>query len=327
MRASYKLAPTNYIHFDSPVVTDAVNKNGEYKADKVTVKRWGEETVGNKKMYLLQAEEKPNKFTGIINLFFEREGYGINEHENGDKYFGYYKNDARNGHGLYSFLPQKKDNELLSEFYYGFWKTDFKNGNGIYLWLKEDASKKPFSDFENANFQAFVGEVERDFFKKGTLLSKDGENYFVFHGTFDIDGNREGQNCFFYSASLEQLCFGEYLDDQFIKGYVAHFDEEGNVKDFLKYSDGQITAKEKLSEEEVKKNSDIMFAFRNTIMGKDYFGDVYNEFGKVKNFEETKMNSIDIFNSDQYLSIMSVATGYNKVTIYKDIEKNVEYSK
>ena len=39
------------------------------------------------------------------------------------------------------------------------------------------------------------------------------------------------------------------------------------------------------------------------------------------------MNSIDIFNSDQYLSVMSVATGYNKVTIYKDIEKNVEYSK
>ena len=30
MKASYKLAPTNYIHFDSPVVTDAVNKNGEY---------------------------------------------------------------------------------------------------------------------------------------------------------------------------------------------------------------------------------------------------------------------------------------------------------
>ena len=123
------------------------------------------------------------------------------------------------------------------------------------------------------------------------------------------------------------MCFGEYSANQFVKGYVAHFDEEGHVKDFLKYSDGQITAKEKLSEEEVKKNSDIMFTFRNIIMGKDYFGDVYNEFGKVKNFEETKMNSVDIYNSDQYLSIMSVATGYNKVTIYNDIEKNVEYSK
>ena len=57
------------------------------------------------------------------------------------------------------------------------------------------------------------------------------------------------------------------------------------------------------------------------------FGDVYTEFGKVKNFEKTKMNSVDVFNSDQYLNLMSVATGYNKVTIYKDIETNVEYNK
>lgn len=71
MRASYKLAPTNYIHFDSPVVTDAINKNGEFKTDKVTVKRWGEETVGSKRMYLLKAEEKPNKYAGIINLFLK----------------------------------------------------------------------------------------------------------------------------------------------------------------------------------------------------------------------------------------------------------------
>ena len=126
---------------------------------------------------------------------------------------------------------------------------------------------------------------------------------------------------------MEELCFGEYLDDHFIKGYVAHFDEDGNVNDFLKYADGQITSKEKLNEEEFTKNSKIMFDFRNVIMGKDYFGDVYNEFNNVKTFEETKMNSIDVFNSDRYLSLMSAATGYNKVTIYKDIEKNVEYAK
>ena len=54
---------------------------------------------------------------------------------------------------------------------------------------------------------------------------------------------------------------------------------------------------------------------------------LYNEFKKVKEFEKTKMTSLDIFNSDQYLSLMSVATGYNKVTIFTDIEKNVEYDK
>ena len=320
MRASVRLAPTNYIHFDSPVVSESITKNGEYKQDNIKVKKWGDE-VGDKRMYLLDAEEKTLKFRGIVNLFFEREGYGINEHENGDKYFGYYKNDARNGHGIYSFVPKKKGEDILSEFYYGFWKSDLKDGQGIYLWLRENANKKPFSDFENANFQAFVGEIERDIFKKGTLLSKEGEDYLVYHGNFDIDGNREGKNCFFFSAALEELCFGEFLDDHFIKGYVAHFDEEGNVEDFLKYSDGQIISKEKLNEEEFKKNSEIMFDFRNVIMDKDYFGDVYKEF------EKNKMNTLDVFNSDNYLSLMSVATGYNKVTIYKDIEKNVEYAK
>ena len=327
MRASVLLAPTNYIRFDTPVVSEAIAKDGFYKTDKITVKRWGEETQGDKRMFLVNAEEKSLKFRGIVNCFFQREGYGINEHDNGDKYFGYYKNDVRNGHGIYSFAPTKKGDDLLSEFYYGFWKTDLKCGQGIYLWLRENASKKPFSDFEGANFQAFVGEVERDIFKKGTLLSKEGEDYLVYHGTFDIDGNREGHNCFFYSATLEELCFGEYLDDHFIKGYVAHFDDEGNVKDFLKYEEGKIISKEKLPEEEFNKNSKIMFDFRNVIMDKDYFGDVYKEFSKVKSFEEENMKTVDIFNSDKYLNLMSVATGYNKVTIYKDIEKNVEYGK
>ena len=327
MRASVLLAPTNYIRFDTPVVSEAIAKDGFYKTDKITVKRWGEETQGDKRMFLVNAEEKSLKFRGIVNCFFQREGYGINEHDNGDKYFGYYKNDVRNGHGIYSFVPTKKGDDLLSEFYYGFWKTDLKCGQGIYLWLRENTSKKPFSDFENANFQAFIGEVERDIFKKGTLLSKEGEDYLVYHGTFDIDGNREGHNCFFYSATLEELCFGEYLDDHFIKGYVAHFDDEGNVKDFLKYEEGKIISKEKLPEEEFNKNSKIMFDFRNVIMGKDYFGEVYNEFSKVKSFEEENMKTVDIFNSDKYLNLMSVATGYNKVTIYKDIEKNVEYAK
>ena len=40
---------------------NAINKDGEYKTDKVIVKRWGEETVGSKRMYLLKAEEKPER--------------------------------------------------------------------------------------------------------------------------------------------------------------------------------------------------------------------------------------------------------------------------
>ena len=34
MRASIQLNPTNYIHFDTLIVEDTINKTGEYKTDK-----------------------------------------------------------------------------------------------------------------------------------------------------------------------------------------------------------------------------------------------------------------------------------------------------
>ena len=46
------------------------------------------------------------------------------------------------------------------------------------------------SALSNAPGSAFAGEVERDIFKKGTVLCKEGEDYMVFHGTFDLDGKR-----------------------------------------------------------------------------------------------------------------------------------------
>jgi hypothetical protein len=326
MKSSGHSAPTDSIHFDKIVVSESVENKGEYKTDFVTVKRWGD-AVGEKKKYILITEDESFKFKGIVNLNFEREGYGINQHENGEKYLGYYQNNLRNGHGFYSYLPDKKDNQLLSEYYYGLWKDDLKNGYGVYLWLNEDVSKKPFTDFDHANFQAFVGDAENDIFKKGTLLSKEGEDYLVYHGTFNTDGKKQGPNCFFYSASLEELCFGEYSNDIFVKGYVVHFNEDGNVKDFLKYNDGQILKKDKVDEEEFKKNTKIMVDFRNVIMGKDYFGSIYNGFGKIKNFEETKITSADFFNSDEYSKLMEMAVAYNQISIYKDIEQMVEYNK
>ena len=49
---------------------------------------------------------------------------------------------------------------------------------------------------------------------------------------------------------------------------MAHFDDDGNAKDFLKNDDGQITLKEKLGEEEFNKNSKIMFDLRKSLWEK-----------------------------------------------------------
>ena len=66
-----------------------------------------------------------------------------------------------------------------------------------------------------------------------------------------------------------------------------------------------------------------LYVFRNVIMEKDYFGELYNVFGKAYNFKNNEMNNIDILNNDKYLDIMTAAISYNKVSIFNDIEKFV----
>ena len=70
MRASIQLNPTNYIHFDTPIVADSINKTGEYKADKILVKRWGEESSKDKRMYLLKSDQKPKSIYWYNKSFF-----------------------------------------------------------------------------------------------------------------------------------------------------------------------------------------------------------------------------------------------------------------
>ena len=82
---------------------------------------------------------------------------------------------------------------------------------------------------------------------------------------------------------------------------------------------------EQINEEERNKNGQIMETFRNVILGKDYFGDAYNQFNKVLTFLEKQMNNVDIFNSDNYWDILSVTAAYNKMIIFNDITKLVEY--
>ena len=59
-------------------------------------------------------------------------------------------------------------------------------------------------------------------------------------------------------------------------------------------------------------------------MSKDYFGILFDVFKNIINFKEENMNDIDIMNSEKYLDLMDTAASYNKITIFKDIEKYIQ---
>ena len=314
----------NKIIFDKAIIFKSLDQLGEYKNEKLktTIKKWEDDDVTSN-MFIIKIDgDCP--FLGVINGLFEREGFGVNTYSNGDYYFGYFSENERNKHGIYSFKPKIENNLILSEYYYGSWKDNYKDGYGIYLWLKENKATKSFSDFSNASFKAYIGNISRDAFTKGTLLIKSDNDYFVYHGTFNSEGKKHGDLSFFYSAQKELLLYGSFENDNFISGFISTFNDEGNIIKICKYNNGEMIERKDINPLEIEIVEKILFNFRNIIMSKDYFGDVYKELGNVVKFKEKHMNNLDILNSDKYIDIMNAVVRYNKITIFKDIEKYVE---
>ena len=185
-------------------------------------------------------------------------------------------------------------------------------------------SYNPFNNFDKANFDAYVGNFDKNKFTKGTLLKKEGDNYFVFHGWF-LNSKKNGKNCFYYSAKLEEILYGTFKDDKFIEGFVGKFDDNGDLKNLIKYKNKSIIEKDKFEpsddEKEVAKK---ILTFRNIIMSQDYFGILYDKFKDAIDFKNANMNNVELFNSYLYLDLLDIAASYNQVSIFKDIEKHLK---
>ena len=321
------------ISFKTKEIEQSLKSTGIYKKGTFIIKqltdfdhfRQDDEFVSAEEDYVFALQNKDPKtpFLGVVNYYFKREGYCLNTYSNGDIYFGYYKNDLRNRQGLYSFKPTKNKNNILSQFYYGLWENDLFNGNGIYLWLKEKEDKAPFSDYDNANFEAFVGNSSEGKFKKGALISKEGKNYYVYYGNFTDDGKKEGNKCFYYSSNLERLCYGTFENDIFIEGYVGNFVKKGNLNALIIYKkDGENTKGEKIKLKKEPEIENSLIKIREIILNKNYLNMIYEEFAKIIKFRDEKMNNIEIIMTEEYGTIIK-SFQFNKITLCEDIENNI----
>ena len=321
----------NEIKYDKKEIIEKIKSTRKYESPGTTIIKWEDEMNQDTEMYIVKNKFNKMPFIGVVNYEFKREGYCVNNYENGDEYFGYYSNDLRNKQGLYIYKPKLIINKFITrQFYFGLWENDKKHGRGIYLWLKENTTNinynklyNPFNNFEKSNFHAYIGEFDNDNFTKGTLLKKEGENYFVYHGQIDSKNlKKNGKECFYYSAKLEQIFFGTFINDIFTDGYIGKFNEDGEIENIAKYQNKKIIEIENTYKiNYIKDISKKLVTFRNVIMSKDYFGDLYNIFKNVIDFKNKNMNDINFFNSDKYLDLMEIAASYNQMSIFKDIEK------
>ena len=321
----------NRIHFDKRSILKKLNASEKYQSGTTTIIRWEDDLNFDTEMYILKNKYNNLPFIGVVNFEFKREGYCVNSYLNGDEYFGYYSNDVRNKQGLYIYKPKYENNNIiLRQYYFGLWENDLKQGRGIYLWLYENKKNginnnlsnklyNVFNNFDKANFQAYIGLFEQNKFTKGTLIKKEENNYFVFHGFFQ-NLKKNGKNCFYYSAKLEEVLYGTFSDDIFIEGFVGKFNDNGELEKMIKYKNKKIIEKTEDDKDIAKK----MLTFRNIIMSKDYFGILFNIFKDAIEFKNENMNDVNIFNSDTYIDLMDIAASYNQVSIFKDIEKHIK---
>lgn len=140
--------------------------------------------------------------------------------------------------------------------YYGGWKENKRDKNGIYIWIDEPLGNE---QFDSANFDAYVGLIENDTFKRGTYLSKNGDDYFLYHGNFDNELKKTDDNAFYYSSKYDRLLHGK-IKKMFLFQDMLHFNpESGALQDIIYCSmgkDGNV-AQIKLRDDLIKTDKDL----------------------------------------------------------------------
>ena len=64
-----------------------------------------------------------------------------------------------------------------------------------------------------------------------------------------------------------------------------------------------------------------MFDFRNTIMGEDYFGDVFQKFKDINVYIDKNVNLKSFDSPEIFPKLMNVTYDFNKIKLKDDIDK------
>ena len=267
---------------------------------------------------------------GCLNKVLDIDGYGIHKYPNGDKYFGYYRDDKRNFNGIYYWPSEENDGRIKQEMYYGFWKDNLKEKNGMYVWLDESTQEKN-KNFDNTNLEAYIGDFTGGSYNRGTYLQKAGDDYYLYHGNFTKDGKKNDENGFFYSAKFDRLFHGIIENDTFVKGYVTYFNpDEGTIENIMYVNFDKnlnvtnIILDKDLQQKEKENESKLCSRFRDVILGIDYFGELYKKIKDITKFMDENMNDFDIFNNEEKYPIMvNLCVAYSRNNIDTDIKSKV----
>ena len=331
------LKEENNIILDRNEINSKILSSGEFSSDNIFIKKYisqkdeeGEDKNEPNK-YISTLRKENIKYSGMLNDRFLKEGYGLEIFNNGDKYFGKYISDLRNDNGIYFSAPEKNENnnKIITECYMGQWKNNLKDKYGMYIWMEEPENN---FEYENANFNTYIGEFEEEKYIRGSYLTKLNNEFYLYHGNFNKEGKKHDNNAYFYSSKKNSIFHGEIKNNILTSGYLGFFEE--NKNEIIKFlfcdfnEDGSINnaIEEKdliISEDDIIDEKKKIENFRKIILEFDYFEKIYDKFKKTKN----KIDNLDditslLENEENIKEIDKILNKFNKKNIYYNIEEN-----
>lgn len=318
-----ELEKKELVHTKKGKILEALLIEKVFKEEGVIIKKW--EGERNTKDYISEIKKGDIHFIGILDSNLVKQGYGFMSLPNNEKYFGVYTDDLRSKHGLYQYPDKIEGDKIEREFFFGVFNEGKVDNRGVYLWIKEKKDVPMFNNFEEADFSCFVGDLDSNHFINGTYMTKKGEQYYVYHGSFNEQNEKEGDGVFYYNSEKDELMYGKVEKNKFINSYMSVFDDEGNIKNgiFVNFDDKGKISDYKQKEEMPDKSGifDQMFDFRNIILDKDYFGEVFNTFKDTMKFIASDVNFESFDSQDKFSKLINVSFNFNKISIKEDIDK------
>ena len=313
------------------IINDEQNKkivtinipNNLNNSDIVIIHKW--EGEKNSKKYISKIKIGDTMFIGVLDSDLKRQGYGFLSLPNNEKYFGYFIDNLKSKHGIYEYPDKLVGDKIEREFFFGLFQEDKIYSHGVYLSIKEDKNVKMFNNFDKSDFSCFIGNLDENHFIEGTHMTKNGDKYYVYHGKFNENNEKEGEGVFYYNSEKDELIYGKAVKNKFIEGYMAFFDEDGNISEAMYATfDNNGKIQNYTKKEEIKDGKvifDKMFDFRNKILEEDYFGEIYETFKVTMNCINNEVNFESLNSLKKYPELVNASYNFNKIKIKDTIEQ------
>lgn len=239
--------------------------------------------------YFSTISTKNFDYIGVLSNQLKRDKYGYSkmEKEHSDEYLGEYKNELRDGFGLYKFNSDNDEN--IKEIYIGNYKNNKKEGEGMYLKISKSIKEGSSVNDILINYNSGIGTFESDIFKNGKIFNcKDGVQI-LYQGKLNEIGEPEDDDAIIYEEE-NKIFRGKVSKGDMIEGRNIILNEKlekVNSYYFTKIDgkyDFDYFKKEEIDEDCIKKlkENPIQNYGKNI---QNIFNEINNAFNKFKDYD------------------------------------------